>query len=311
MNNKVSIIIATYNQSSKIGDTLDSLIEQTFFNWECIVADDKSTDDTKTIVNNYEKKDSRIKYFLSPNSIKKGPNGARNYGFTKSTGNLLMSLDSDDLLSKNHLELKVEAFENNPNIDAVISKTILIDDDLNEIRKEDRTFLTENLLEDFITLKVSWYMHDTMWRKEFLKGKTLYNENLLKMLDRDFHIRRLLEKPNFFLLDKFISFYRVYSNSNSTNHDIKVVESRHRAVIDIIINLKSKNALSKKMAFYFLKFQIQNVVVLYRSKYCLSYYAELIKYTFTFDMKNIKWLIRLFFGYMSFKFTGKGLIFVK
>ena len=303
---KVSIIIATYNQSEKIKETLKSLINQRFENWECIVADDKSTDGTHVFV-----KDARIKYFLCPDTVLKGPNGARNYGIQKSTGDLIMSLDSDDLLHENYLQAKVRVFEENPSIDGVLSKTIMINDNKEEINYEKRTKLTDNLLEDFITLKVSWYMHDILWNKEFFKGKMLYNEDLLKMLDRDFHIRRIIEEPKLIFLDEYLAYYRVYGNSNSTNQKIAVIESRHRAVINLILLLKRKNLLTNKMSFYFLKFQIKNIVVLYKSPKCIYLYSELLKHAFILNFKNVIWVLRLFLGYISFKITKRGLIFIK
>jgi len=307
----VSIIIATYNQSHKIGETLESVINQNYENWECIIVDDKSTDDTKNVVHKYCEKDSRIKYYYSSKKVKKGPNAARNHGIDKSRGNLIMSLDSDDLLNERHLEFKVKAFEDNPDIDCVLSNTILVDDSINEIKKENRTLLTNNLLEDFIVLKVSWYMHDTMWKKSFLEGKKLYNDDLFKMLDRDFHIRRLLENPKIHHINKFLSYYRVYANSNSSNQDVNVLESRHFAVINIIKLLKKENKLSKKIAYFYLKFQIRNVVVFYKSKKCIPSYFELIKHTFTFNFKNIIWVFRLILAYLSFKLTDRGLVLVK
>jgi glycosyltransferase involved in cell wall biosynthesis len=307
----VSIIIPTFNSSVLIRGTLNSVLNQTYTHWECIIVDDGSTDDTFDVVNDFINDDKRMNFYIRPDNIPKGPNASRNYGILKSTGNFVMSLDSDDLLHKNHLESKVKIFNENLLIDCVLSKTILVNYKGKEISKETRTFLTGNLLEDFITLKVSWYMHDTMWKRSFLKDKVHYNEDLLKMLDRDFHIRRLLENPKIHLLDEYLSYYRVYNGSNSSNQKIEVLESRHRAVIEIIKLLKKENALSRSISLFFLKFQIKNVVVLYKSKKCKQFYLELIKYTFIFNTKSIIWVIKLVLGYISFKLTKRGLRFVK
>lgn len=310
-NNKVSIVIATYNRASIIGETLDTLIEQTYKNWECIVVDDGSTDETAVVLNEFIKKDVRIKYFSRPSNLPKGPNSSRNFGIYQSSGDYIMSLDSDDFLLADHLEKKIKVFNEDKSIDGVLSKTIMVNDDRKEINRELRTKLTDNLLEDFITLKVSWYMHDILWKKEFLQDKKLYDENLLKWLDRDFHIRRLIERPKIYLLDEYLAEYRIHVNSNSLNSNYKVLETRHKAVEGILDMLKKENLLTNKMKLFFFKFQVSNLVVLYRSPQVFNLYKSIIKKTYYCSFTYLKWVIKLILGYISFKLTGKGLIFVK
>lgn len=310
-NQLVSIIIATFDRAKLIGETIESIQEQTYSHWECIIVDDGSSDNTEEVVRNYIDKDPRVKYYKRPSERPKGPNASRNYGIEEAKGLYIMSLDSDDWILPDHLELKVEIFKNNPKIDGVLSKTIMVDNNKEVIKKEERTFLTSNLLEDFISLNISWYMHDLMWRKTFLNDKKIYNEQLLKMLDRDFHIRRLAEKPNLFLIDEYLSLYRIHENSNSSNSDYKVAETRHNAIMTIIITLKEKNMLSKIAGFYFFKHQVQNLVVLYKNPNCVKLYLQLIRKTFVWDYQYIKWVFKLIVGYLSFKLTNRGLRFVQ
>ena len=77
MNNDflVSIIIATYNRAELLSETIISVIEQSYINWECIIVDDGSTNNTNEIVANFIQKDKRIRYFNRPKNIPKGPNG--------------------------------------------------------------------------------------------------------------------------------------------------------------------------------------------------------------------------------------------
>ena len=154
-------------------------------------------------------------------------------------------------------------------------------------------------------------MHDTMWKKSFLQGKKLYNENLLKWLDRDFHIRRLIERPSIFLLNEYLSLYRIHENSNSSNSNVEVMETRHQAVIDIVFLLKNKNILTSGMKIFFFKFQVQNLVVLYKSPNFLRLYLNLFKATYTFNFEYLKWMLKLFLGFISYKLTGKGLKLIK
>ena len=80
----ISIIIPTYNRAQIIGETLDSLIAQTYANWECIAVDDGSTDNTDEVLVAYCNKDTRFQYHHRPKDKLKGPNSCRNYGFTRS-----------------------------------------------------------------------------------------------------------------------------------------------------------------------------------------------------------------------------------
>jgi len=310
-NNTVSIIIATFNRAHLIGETIESVLAQTYSDWECIVVDDGSSDNTEEVMKNYVVNDSRIKFYNRPSNRPKGPNASRNYGIEKSSGEYILSLDSDDWLLSNHLELKMKAFNENPDIVGVLSKTIMVNDNKEVIKKETRTFLTENMLEDFVSLKISWYMHDIIWRKSFLQGKVLYNEQLLKMLDRDFHIRRLAEEPKLLLVDEFLALYRIHDNSNSSNSDCFVAESRHNAIIHILDSLEEKNKASGLIKFYLFKHQVQNLVVLYKHPRCIALYYNLAKKTLTFNGLYFKWLLKLIVGYISFKTTNRGLRFVQ
>lgn len=305
--NLVSIIIATFNRANLIAETLESVLEQTYEDWECIIVDDGSTDKTYEIVSKFTEKDKRIKFFNRPLDIPKGPNGSRNFGIKMSNGNFILSLDSDDWLLPQHLEEKIRVFKSNYFIEGVLSKTIMVNDNKEVIGREERTKLSLNLIEDFITLKVSWYMHDIMWKKTFLEGKMLYNEKLLKWLDRDFHIRRLAEEPNLFLLDDYLSLYRIHENSNSSNSNYRVLETRHQAVIDIIDLLRRKKLLNTAIKIFFLKYQVQNLVVLYQSPRVFSLYWNLIKRTACVNWAYFTWLAKLTIGYVSFKLTGRGL----
>lgn len=107
----VSIIIPTYNRAHLIGETLKSVLEQTYKNWECIVVDDGSKDETSEIVQCYLDKDSRFKYYLRPKNRPKGANACRNYGFELSKGEYIQWLDSDDLIGQEKITEQVALLE--------------------------------------------------------------------------------------------------------------------------------------------------------------------------------------------------------
>jgi glycosyltransferase involved in cell wall biosynthesis len=101
-----SIITPSYNRGYIIEKTIQSVLEQTFSDWEMIIIDDGSNDNTKDIVETYIEKDSRI-YFYSLKE-NKGPNIARNFASEKANGEWLVFLDSDDSLTDNALEIAYE-----------------------------------------------------------------------------------------------------------------------------------------------------------------------------------------------------------
>jgi glycosyltransferase involved in cell wall biosynthesis len=101
-----SIIIPTYNRADLIPETIRSVQNQTFENWECIIVDDGSTDNTKSIIEDLIKQDSRLKYIYQENAER---SAARNNGIRNSSGEYICFLDSDDHFVANHLE-KLKAF---------------------------------------------------------------------------------------------------------------------------------------------------------------------------------------------------------
>jgi glycosyltransferase involved in cell wall biosynthesis len=105
----VSIIIPTYNRGHLIGETLESVLCQTYDNWECLVIDDGSTDNTDALVQGYLNKDNRIKFYHRPELHLPGGGGARNYGFLQSNGDYLIFLDSDDIIKEDCLEKRVQS----------------------------------------------------------------------------------------------------------------------------------------------------------------------------------------------------------
>lgn len=110
----VSIIIPAYNYANFISETLQSIQQQTYINWEAIVVDDGSTDETQRVVNTFVASDKRIKYIYQTN---KGLPAARNTGIKASEGIYIQFLDADDLLSEMKLEVQVKYMQENPNSD--------------------------------------------------------------------------------------------------------------------------------------------------------------------------------------------------
>lgn len=122
----VSVIIPAYNYSHYLPFTIDSVVEQTLSDWECLIIDDGSTDNTKDVAEKYTVADRRIKYFYKANG---GLSSARNYGLQMAKGKYVIFLDADDMLEKNNLKHLSEFLENQNGNNAVFGKFVKFYDD--------------------------------------------------------------------------------------------------------------------------------------------------------------------------------------
>jgi teichuronic acid biosynthesis glycosyltransferase TuaG len=121
----VSIIMPAYNAEKYIAASIESVLAQTFSDWELIVVDDGSTDSTATVVQEFATSDPRVRYIFQEN----GRLGkARNTGISNSTGRLIAFLDSDDLWLPTKLEVQTRAMAEN-NADVVYSKSYVFCDE--------------------------------------------------------------------------------------------------------------------------------------------------------------------------------------
>lgn len=301
----LSLVVPLFNREDFILSTLESVTYQSDPNWECIIIDDGSIDNSYNLVLNYIKNDSRFILLKRPSNHKAGGNGARNYGFTQTNGDYVNFIDSDDILHPDFVKYKLKAISE-CNTDVVISKTMITSLDIDEILiYEERTRLTDSLLDDFITLKVSWYIVDPIWKKQFLMDKKLFDEDLLKEQDRDFHIRMLLENPKIQILDKYLYYYRTNPTSISTNM------SQNTALSLLRVGIKRnalllKNNLSDTTHFFVYRQMIRLYPLLYKSEKIHTIYFRVICKFFKFKKRYLIMNIKFFIAIISFKLFGKG-----
>ncbi|AZA81725.1 glycosyl transferase family 2 [Chryseobacterium lactis] len=104
----ISIIVPAYNQARYLNECLQSIMDQTFKKWECIIVDDGSPDNTENIVQTWLEKDTRFKYYKKQNG---GVSTARNFGIEKASGQWILPLDGDDKIENQYLELASIHFE--------------------------------------------------------------------------------------------------------------------------------------------------------------------------------------------------------
>lgn len=119
MKKKVSIIVPCYNQAQYLDEALQSVLDQTYENWECIVVNDGSCDNTDAIMMIWLKKDTRFKYLRKENG---GLSAARNSGIYIADGEFILPLDADDMIAATYLKLAIEAFEADASLKLVYCK---------------------------------------------------------------------------------------------------------------------------------------------------------------------------------------------
>jgi glycosyltransferase involved in cell wall biosynthesis len=113
---EISIIVCTYNRGKYLKNCINSVINQTFYDWELLVVDDGSQDNTFEIVNTYLHKFNNIRYLKHQN---KKQCYAKNAGIQASFGSYITFLDSDDAYKPNHLQSRLEYMKANPEIDLI------------------------------------------------------------------------------------------------------------------------------------------------------------------------------------------------
>ncbi|MFV5688929.1 glycosyltransferase family 2 protein [Flavobacterium sp. ZT3R25] len=115
---EVSIIVPCYNQAQYLDEALQSLYDQTYTKWECIIVNDGSQDDTEAIAQKWEVKDSRFRYVDKKNG---GVSSARNLGIKNAKGEFIVTLDSDDMYEATFIEKALTVIQNNDEIGIVSS----------------------------------------------------------------------------------------------------------------------------------------------------------------------------------------------
>ena len=194
-----SIIIPTYNRAHLLSKTITSLLSQTYKNWECIIVDDVSTDDTKSLVEKYIKSDSRFQFYIRENNPK-GASHCRNIGLEKAQGDYIIFLDSDDMLLDFCIEKRLDYINKNPFLNFYVFP--MLTEVKTNIFKEKKIPNSDSYLIDFLSYKIWWGIMCVTWEAKFLKKLGGFNINYPRLNDPEIHIRAmLLSNDNFMVFN--------------------------------------------------------------------------------------------------------------
>lgn len=254
----LSVIIPVYNVEKYIGRCLDSIISQTFTNWECIIIDDGSLDKSGLICDKYAKQDTRIQVIHKKNH---GVGSARNDGILKAKGRYLTFIDSDDIINPETFENYIKYIEKS---DWVIIGLQQVDLDLNPLNKVSKVnqpiISEENNYEDVLIKSTSeWMMFCAVWNKIY-RTDIIRKNNILFSLSTNLHEDRIFNlyyagHANRVVLLPYIG-YNYVVNPQSITHT-KIKSSIFLITGLEMDNILKANLLGKKMQKYTAIFAIR------------------------------------------------------
>lgn len=218
---KVSIIIPAYNCGKYLAETLDSVRHQTYNEWECIIVDDGSTDNTKAVALAYCSLDKRISYHYQENQ---GPSVARNTAVYFSNGEFILPVDGDDLIAETYIERAVNYFKHHPETTLVTGKVELFGE------KNGPHENTEYNYENAIWCS-GLPINSSMYRRSDFDRVGGYNPNMkLHMEDFDFWISLLNKESVVHRIDEVMLYYRINNNSRSSSANAEMTDEMYRQI---------------------------------------------------------------------------------
>lgn len=218
---KISIITASYNYANYITDVITSVINQTYSDWELIIVDDGSSDNSVDIIKSFCDNDARIKLYQHEGSTNKGLKESILLGLEKASGDWIAFLESDDFFKPENLAKKVEIIEKNPSVTLVFNKVEFIGDkkrskktekDLSPTQVElSKMTFPRNMFYDFCKKNMILTFSAVIVKKEKLKAVD-FNTNIDALLDWWLWIH-LSYKNEFYYLDEELTQWNIHPDS--------------------------------------------------------------------------------------------------
>lgn len=208
---QISVIIPNYNTSGLISQTLESLLAQTYTNWEALIVDDCSTDNSVEIIKSYVQKDKRIR-LIQCTINNGGPAVPRNIGIAAAQGDYIAFLDSDDLWLPEKLKIQMDFMRSQK---VLLSSTsyALIDEQGNDLNKIVRSIPVMNFKTYLRNTSIGF--SSSVVKRELLEGITFKKLSVAE--DFSFWLDVFRKGDTMFGIDKVLMKYRVQKKSLSSN----------------------------------------------------------------------------------------------
>lgn len=250
--------MATYNRRHYIEESLDSIVNQSFKGWECIIIDDGSSDGTKEFLESYIRTDSRFKYYRRTLQFSKGLPGCRNLGLKIATGSFIVFFDDDDIAHPDCLCWSIKEIEKH-NVDYCRfgRRAFFGNFEKDFDRRENYSVIEHKPLqvEGMITGNVPFNSCQVLWRAEVFKDER-FNEKLLFAEEWELYSRLLLKDPVGISIDKNLYFGRKHSQSNTgefKNSNSVRMNSKVNAAILIVEHLTKADKFSEILFKFFIQ----------------------------------------------------------
>ena len=256
-NPKVSIIMATYNRAHFIVETLVSIQNQTFLDWECIIIDDGGTDNTKEVIKPIIEEDKRFVYLNRDNNYLKGLPGCRNNGLDLAKGDYIIFFDDDDIPHPQNLEMCVKELEEKEISFCRYIRNVFFGDFHYhfDFSKEYTSFyIDKNDIEKMLNNELQFNSCSVMWRAACFTD-TKFAENLMYAEEWELYARIVSSGHRGISINKCLFFGRKHENSNTGefyNNDPIRRESYTQAILLVLQNLKEKKMLTFSIKRYFI-----------------------------------------------------------
>jgi glycosyltransferase involved in cell wall biosynthesis len=311
MSNLVSIIIPIYNRADLIIQTLESISNQTHENFECLIIDDGSEDDTENVVNEFIESDTRFQFFKRPSNKVKGPNACRNYGFEKASGDFIYFFDSDDFLKEKALETYIQAF--NTEFDGVLAQIERVDRTTGNLQ-DINTIDSDNLIEDYFLNKVCYFVCGILWRKSFLdKQPELFDETIGHHDEWDFNLRMIYAQVRITKIYEPLVVYfqhqHSFKNEIQKANDIQI-ESAIKARCKHLKLLTEQNPNNEKIFLKHIadyhKKTVRNKLIAHQNNWFVYYKKACVLYL---RINSYTSLLKMSCGVVSYSLFNRGYSF--
>lgn len=201
----ISVIMAVYNDSEYLAESINSILEQSYTDFEFIIVDDCSTDGCDEIIKHYSKIDQRIIQFQNEKNT--GLPSCLNFAITKSKGRFIARMDGDDISHPDRLDKQLAFMNENTGIDICGTGIVYIDSDGVEVGKADMP-LTHNEIKKTINRKSPFAHPSVLIRKEFFENYGGYDETLRRKQDYDLWSRGMINGAKYSNLPDHLVQYR-------------------------------------------------------------------------------------------------------
>ncbi len=284
-NKLVSIIMTCHNGEKFLKQSISSITNQTYSNWELIFYDNQSTDKSVEIIKNF--KDERIKYFKSDKLLNLG--SVRKLSYDQCRGSFITFLDTDDYWTELKLEKQVKKFEDNNEIDVLYSNYFLNNNKNIEkkIKKLFRGYCQSKIIESYINGSPLTAWLTLMIKKDSI-DKLEYSFDSKTHISSDFDlIIRLSSFSNFDYLDDYLAYYRVHDGNESKNQQKEIYE-----LIYVVNKFKNEKKLQKIFCYKNFLFKLYTKYFIHKKlEDNLNKNLNIIN---NFNVKLIYFLIKIF-----------------